>query len=104
MGKFLCKFQGHHKYTRISVTLFRLSEAEDIFYIMNKNHYMWFQHLSGISELCFRGGAGEVLFFRPVFNLADSAITVAVILILLFFSKDLNDTLSNGKEAQKVEA
>ena len=52
MGKFLCKFQGHHKYTRISVTLFRLSEAEDIFYSMNKNHYMWFQHLSGISEVC----------------------------------------------------
>jgi len=46
--------------------------------------------------------AGEVLFFRPVFNLADSAITVAVILILLFYRKDLNDTLSKEKET-KVE-
>lgn len=43
--------------------------------------------------------AGEVLFFRPVFNLADSAITVAVILILLFYRKDLNDTLSKQEEA-----
>lgn len=37
---------------------------------------------------------GEVLFFRPVFNVADTAITVAVILILLFYRRDLNDTLN----------
>ncbi len=37
--------------------------------------------------------AGEVLFFRPVFNLADSCITCAVIMILLFYLKDLNRTL-----------
>ena len=49
--------------------------------------------------------AGEVLFFRPVFNLADSAITVAVILILLFYRKDLNDTLSkdSAKDKTKIE-
>lgn len=38
--------------------------------------------------------AGETLFFRPVFNLADSYITVAVFAILIFFRKDLNDSLS----------
>lgn len=38
--------------------------------------------------------AGEVLFFRPVFNLADSCITCAVIIILLFYRHDLNDSLS----------
>ena len=38
--------------------------------------------------------AGETLFFRPVFNLADSYITVAVFAIILFFRKDLNDSLS----------
>ena len=48
--------------------------------------------------------AGEVLFFRPVFNIADSAITVSVILILLFYRKDLNDTLSKEKETKQVEA
>ncbi|HCS87043.1 MAG TPA: lipoprotein signal peptidase [Bacteroidales bacterium] len=37
--------------------------------------------------------AGEVLFFRPVFNLADSCITCAVIIILLFYRRDLNDSL-----------
>ena len=36
---------------------------------------------------------GECIFFRPVFNLADSCITVAVILILLFFRKDLDESL-----------
>ena len=48
--------------------------------------------------------AGEVLFFRPVFNIADTAITVSVILILLFYRKDLNDTLSKEKETKQVEA
>ena len=38
--------------------------------------------------------AGETLFFRPVFNLADSYITVAVFAIILFFRKDLNESLS----------
>lgn len=45
--------------------------------------------------------AGEVLFFRPVFNLADSAITVAVILILLFFRNDLNETLSKETPSEE---
>ena len=37
-----------------------------------------------------RNSAGEVLFFRPVFNFADSCITVSVIVILLFYLKQLN--------------
>ena len=41
--------------------------------------------------------AGETIFFRPVFNFADSCITVAVILIFIFFSKDLNKSLSKDK-------
>ena len=36
---------------------------------------------------------GEVIFFRPVFNLADSFITCAVIVILIFYHRDLNDSL-----------
>ena len=42
--------------------------------------------------------AGEVIFFRPVFNLADSCITCAVIVILLFYLKDLNQTLEKKSE------
>ena len=34
--------------------------------------------------------AGEVLFFRPVFNFADSCITCAVAVILLFYMKQIN--------------
>ena len=48
--------------------------------------------------------AGEVLFFRPVFNLADSCITCAVIIILLFYRRDLNDSLEKkDKESESKE-
>lgn len=50
--------------------------------------------------------AGEVIFFRPVFNLADSFITCAVIVLLIFYHRDLNESL-NGiewrpKKSEKV--
>lgn len=45
--------------------------------------------------------AGETLFFRPVFNVADSAITVAVALIIIFFRKDLNETLQSKDKNEK---
>lgn len=41
-----------------------------------------------------RNAAGECIFFQPVFNLADSCITVAVICILIWFRKDLDESLS----------
>lgn len=41
-----------------------------------------------------KNAAGECLFFRPVFNIADSFITVAVFLIILFYRKDLDQSLS----------
>ena len=41
-----------------------------------------------------RNAAGECLFFRPVFNIADSFITVAVFLIIIFYRKDLDDSLN----------
>lgn len=47
-----------------------------------------------------RNSAGEVLFFRPVFNLADSCITVSVFVILLFYLKDLNTTLDSKAKNQ----
>lgn len=36
-------------------------------------------------------GGDEFLFFAPVFNFADSCITVGMILLLLFFRKELED-------------
>ena len=56
----------------------------------------WF-HGKVVDMLYFpliRNAAGEVLFFRPVFNVADSFITVAVFLIILFYRKDLDDSVN----------
>ena len=41
-----------------------------------------------------RNAAGECLFFRPVFNIADSFITVAVFLVIIFYRKDLDESLN----------
>ncbi|MCQ2346038.1 MAG: signal peptidase II [Paludibacteraceae bacterium] len=37
---------------------------------------------------------GECIFFRPIFNFADSCITVAVFVILLWYRRDLDASLS----------
>lgn len=50
-----------------------------------------------------RNSAGEVLFFRPVFNFADSCITCAVAVILLFYMKELNKD-AGVKNQDKNEA
>ena len=44
--------------------------------------------------------AGECIFFRPVFNFADSCITVAVICIIIWFRKDLDESLKK-QESEK---
>ena len=48
-------------------------------------------------------GGEEFLFFRFIFNLADSAITVGVILILLFYRKTLSYSLMSKSERDKLE-
>ena len=56
----------------------------------------WF-HGKVVDMLYFpliRNAAGEVLFFQPVFNIADSFITVAVFLIIIFYRKDLDESLN----------
>jgi len=45
-----------------------------------------------------RNDMGDTVFFSPVFNIADSAISVAVVIILLFFRKELNDSLETKKD------
>ena len=71
-----------------------------VFYGPLFQHGQWF-YGKVVDMLYFpliRNGAGEVLFFRPVFNVADSYITCAVIVILLFFTKDLNASLDKKVE------
>jgi signal peptidase II len=49
-----------------------------------------------------KNSVGETLFFSPIFNIADSAITTSVAIILLFFRKDLNESLET-KKANELE-
>ncbi len=48
-------------------------------------------------------GGQEFLFFRFIFNVADSAITVGVILLLLFYRKTLSHSLLSKAEREKQE-
>jgi signal peptidase II len=40
---------------------------------------------------------GRTMFFPWIFNIADSAVTIAVFLILIFFRKEFNDSLESKK-------
>ena len=67
-----------------------------VFYGKIWSYAGWF-HGRVVDMLYFpliRNAAGECLFFRPVFNIADSFITVAVFLIILFYRKDLDESLN----------
>jgi signal peptidase II len=41
---------------------------------------------------------GQTLFFSPIFNFADASISVAVGIILLFYRKEMNESLETKKE------
>jgi len=51
-----------------------------------------------------KNSMGETIFFSPIFNVADSAISVSVAIILIFFRKELNESLESNKDKDaKVE-
>lgn len=43
-------------------------------------------------------GGESFIFFRPVFNIADSAITVGIVLLLLFYRKPLLETMQTEEK------
>ena len=47
-----------------------------------------------------KNAAGECIFFRPVFNFADACITTAVIVLILFFRKDLDASLQKCEKGK----
>jgi signal peptidase II len=69
----------------------------------------YFPLLSGHypSWLPFVGGE-EFIFFRPVFNLADSSITIGIFIILIFYrrffdqKKEISEKESTGKLENKI--
>ncbi|MDR1517059.1 MAG: lipoprotein signal peptidase [Dysgonamonadaceae bacterium] len=48
-------------------------------------------------------GGEKILFFRFIFNVADSAITVGVLLLLFFYRKTLSYSLLSKSEREKLE-
>ncbi len=48
-------------------------------------------------------GGKEFLFFRFIFNIADSAISVGMVLIIIFYRKTLSLSLLSKKEREKSE-
>lgn len=48
----------------------------------------------------FYGGESFV-FFRPIFNIADSAISVGIVILLLFYRKDMSRSLEKEVEEEK---
>jgi Lipoprotein signal peptidase len=45
-------------------------------------------------------GGNEFIFFRPIFNLADSAISVGVFSLLLFYRKSLSKSMSKNIDVE----
>ncbi|SHF73127.1 signal peptidase II [Dysgonomonas macrotermitis] len=43
-------------------------------------------------------GGEDFLFFRPIFNFADSAITIGIALLLIFYRKTLTETMQKPNE------
>lgn len=48
-------------------------------------------------------GGQDFLFFRFIFNIADSAISVGVVLLLIFYRKTLSYSLLSKKEKERLE-
>jgi signal peptidase II len=48
-------------------------------------------------------GGEEFIFFRPVFNLADSSITTGIFLVLIFYRKFFSETTAKKKPVEVTE-
>jgi signal peptidase II len=47
-------------------------------------------------------GGGDLVFFRPVFNIADSSITAGILLVLLFYRKELHALEKKEDNVNKI--
>jgi signal peptidase II len=49
-------------------------------------------------------GGNPLVFFRPVFNIADSSITIGIFSILIFYRKYFNKVEEKGEEKEEEQA
>jgi signal peptidase II len=47
-------------------------------------------------------GGEDFIFFRPIFNIADSAVTVGVLIILIFYRRFLSDNKTNTDQTASL--
>ncbi len=65
---------------------------------------LYFPIIQGTFPTWFPVWGGEPFeFFRPVFNLADAAISVGMIVLILFYSKYLGGNVQSKPTADKIE-
>ena len=48
-------------------------------------------------------GGEHFVFFSPIFNFADAAISCGIIALILFYGKNLNDIMESPKKGEKEE-
>lgn len=72
---------------------FLMGKVVDMFYfpLIETEWPMW---------MPFVGGE-HFVFFSPVFNFADASISVSVVLLLLFFRKEISESFAEGKTEKK---
>ena len=46
-------------------------------------------------------GGNHFIFFSPIFNFADAAISCGIIALILFYGKYLNETLTHSESEKK---
>lgn len=49
-------------------------------------------------------GGEHFIFFSPIFNFADAAISCGIIALILFYSKYLNDNMHHSEEQKETDA
>ncbi|WP_321348098.1 lipoprotein signal peptidase [uncultured Draconibacterium sp.] len=94
----------NHSYGQIA-TLFPAEGGYSSFLHGRVVDMFYFPLLEGrYPEWIPRIGGNPFIFFRPVFNIADSAITVGIFSILLFYRKYFNKIEENKSENENAEA
>lgn len=64
---------------------------------------LYFPLIKGVFPEWFPFWAGEkFVFFSPVFNIADSAITVGVFILILFFRKEFSQSLEGKNKKEQI--